>query len=333
LEEGLGGTVGLSRADDDHYFSVAKKLAGGRLIPFLGAGANLCDRGSHGWTPGCAFLPSGTELADHLVTAGRYPNPTEHNLIRVSQYVDLAEGEDELYRYLHDIFDGDFSPTSLHKLLARVARKLADAGQPQLLCITTNYDDLLERALAAENLEYDVIWYEAKENSPAHRKFWHRAPGQEPVPIRRPNKYKGLPDVLERPAVLKLHGATARQSSPNDDSYVITEDSYIDYLTGSDLATLIPISLWKLMTNNSLLFLGYSLADWNLRVILNRIWSTRTLLAKSWAVQLEPDDPAASQIEQKLWEDPGRKVDLVFCDLTRYVQRLGAAVEAASGTP
>jgi len=322
----------VRRADDDHYFSVAKKLAAGRLIPFLGAGANLCDRGKVKWVPGSPFLPSGTELANHLVTEGRYPDPKEQNLVRVSQYLDVAEGEDELYLYLHQIFDGEYSPTSLHQLLARVARKLAEKGRPQLLTITTNYDDLLERALEAEGLEYDVIWYEAKENSEAHRKFWHKAPGKKPVTIRRPNKYDGLPVVLERPAVLKIHGAIDRQSA-TDDSYVITEDSYIDYLTGADLATLIPIALWQLMTNNSLLFLGYSLTDWNLRVILNRIWGTRKLLGKSWAVQLEPADPSASQIEQTLWGDRRRNVELVYCDLTEYVARLDQAVSAASESP
>jgi len=35
----------VERADDDHFLSIADKLGGGRMIPFLGAGANLCDRG------------------------------------------------------------------------------------------------------------------------------------------------------------------------------------------------------------------------------------------------------------------------------------------------
>ena len=63
-----------------------------------------------------------------------------------------------------------------------------------------------------------------------------------------------------RPAVLKLHGCLDRQSA-GDDSYVITEDSYIDYLSGGDVGALIPIALSQRMTSNSLLFLGYSLSD------------------------------------------------------------------------
>jgi hypothetical protein len=46
----------VERADDDHYFSIVEKLAGGRMIPPLGAGANLCDRGDEPWEPNSPFL-------------------------------------------------------------------------------------------------------------------------------------------------------------------------------------------------------------------------------------------------------------------------------------
>jgi SIR2-like domain len=323
----------VERADDDHYFTIAEKLAGGRMIPFLGAGANLCDRGAQAWEQGGPFLPSGSELAGHLATRGRYPVQKELDLMRVSQYVDAARGEDELYLYLREVFDSEYSPTSLHRLLARAARALGEADLPQLLVVTTNYDDLVERALAEEGLEFDVVWYEAKQNAAARGRFVHRAPGGKPTVIARPNKYTGLPIKLERPAILKLHGCLDRESA-GDDSYVITEDSYIDYLSGGDVGALIPIALQQQMTSNSLLFLGYSLSDWNLRVILNRIWGARKLNVKSWAVQREPPDPNESKIEQALWESR-ENVELVYCELSDYVKeleaRLQGAVEAKQG--
>jgi hypothetical protein len=323
----------VERADDDHYVIIAEKLAGGRMIPFLGAGANLCDRGEQVWAAGGPFLPSGAELAGHLAARGRYPMPGERDLLRVSQYVDAARGEDELYLYLREVFGAEYSPTSLHRLLARTAKVLGRAGLPQLLVVTTNYDDLVEQALAEEGLEFDVVWYEAKQNADARGRFAHRAPGGKPKVIARPNKYTGLPIVLERPAVLKLHGCLDRESA-DADSYVITEDSYIDYLSGGDVGALIPIALWQRMTANSLLFLGYSLSDWNLRVILNRIWGARTLVGKSWAVQREPADPNESKIEQALWDDRDN-VELVYCELSEYVKeieaRLPRAVQATPG--
>ena len=75
------------------------------MIPFLGAGANLADRGDEAWEPGSPFLPSGAELAEHLVERGRYPLADDHDLLRVSQYVDAARGEDELYVFLREVFD------------------------------------------------------------------------------------------------------------------------------------------------------------------------------------------------------------------------------------
>jgi hypothetical protein len=312
----------VERADDDHYLAIGEKLAGGRLVPFLGAGANLCDRGDEVWERGRPFLPSGAELAQYIAQRGRYPLAGDPELLRVSQYVGAALGEDELYYILHDVFDSEYAPTSLHRLLARVARQLGEAGRQQLLLVTTNYDDLLERSLADEGLEYDVVWYEAKQNAEARGRFVHREPGGHTTVITRPNKYAGLPTPLERPAILKLHGCLDRESAL-DDSYVITEDSYIDYLSGGDVGELIPIALWKRLTTTSLLFLGYSLADWNLRVILNRIWGTRKLVGKSWAVQREPSDPKVSKVEQTLW-DTRENVELVYCQLSEYVRELDA---------
>jgi hypothetical protein len=318
----------VERADDEHYLTIAEKLAGGRMIPFLGAGANLCDRGDQVWEQGGPFLPSGAELAGHLAERGRYPAHERLDLLRVSQYVDAARGEDELYLYLREVFDSEYSPTSLHRLLARTASLLGKAGLPELLVVTTNYDDLVERAFVEEGLEFDVVWYEAKQNAEARGRFVHRPPSGKPTVIARPNKYTGLPIKLERPAILKLHGCLDRESA-GDDSYVITEDSYIDYLSGGDVGALIPIALSQRMTSNSLLFLGYSLSDWNLRVILNRIWGARKLNVKSWAVQREPPEPNESKIEQALW-DTRESIELVFCELNEYVRELEARLSAGA---
>ena len=111
---------------------------------------------------------------------------------------------------------------------------------------------------------------------------------------------------------------------------MITEDSYIDYLSGGDVGALIPIALWQRMTSSSLLFLGYSLSDWNLRVILNRIWGARKLVGKSWAVLREPADPKLSKIEQTLW-DTRENVELVYCELSEYVRELEARLPPDRG--
>jgi SIR2-like domain len=305
-------------ANDRHYSRVAKLLEGGAVIPFLGAGANLCDRPEDEvWALG-RFAPNGRELACVLAEESHFPDPNDRDLLRVSQYVDATLGAGELYRYLHAVFDADYPPNSLHRLLARLPALLREGGQPQLLVLTTNYDDLVERALAEAGESFDVVWYEAK-RGPLQGRFLHRSPDGQVVAIDRPNKYTGLA-LTERPVVLKLHGAIDRRDSKRD-SYVVTEDSYITYLAGQNVGEQIPFSIRERMNDSHFLFLGYAMRDWNLRVILNRIWGAQQLDLKSWAVQREPSSPAAREIEEALWRDRG-DVDLLYVLLKEYVARL-----------
>ena len=100
-----------------------------------------------------------------------YPNPDDPDLLRVSQYFDAVLGEAPLYEKLHDVFDADYPPSSLHRLLAASAGAPARGGaEEQLLVLTTNYDDLVERALEEAGEPFDVVWYEAK-------------PGPQPGPL------------------------------------------------------------------------------------------------------------------------------------------------------
>ncbi len=308
--------------DERHFIDVADSVAEGYVVPFLGAGANLCDRPDEvAWEPG-RFLPNGSELAHALAEKGRYPSADDGDLLRVSQYIGAVRGEKDLYRYLRTIFDVDYPPNSLHRFLARIPAYLRERGAPQLLTITTNYDDLLERALDEQGEAYDLVWYEAKHGRLAG-KFIHRAPGAEPVGIDVANEYDALtPD--ERPVILKLHGAIDR-SSPRGDSFVITEDDYIDYLSRGDIGAQIPITIRERMTDSHFLFLGYSMRDWNLRVILSRIWGSQELDVTSWAIQRDPQDEVAKTIEQKLWSSRG-DVDLVYATLSTYVAQLSTAV-------
>jgi hypothetical protein len=313
-------------ADDRHYSLVAELLADGEVMPFLGAGANLCDRPDDtAWEAG-RFTPSGAELAHALAERSRYPKPDDPDLLRVSQYVDATLGVKQLYRYLRTVFDADYPPTSLHRLLARVPAVLRARRRPQLVVLTTNYDDLVERALADTGVECDVVWYEAKPG-PLQGCFWHRAPDGTVVMVERPNKYTGLA-LDERPVVLKLHGAIDRDDSSRD-SYVVTENSYIDYLSGRDVGAQVPVALRERMADSHFLFLGYSMRDWNLRVILNRIWGAQQLDLKSWAVQREASDPATREIEEALWRDRG-DVEPHWVELKEYVERLSAELDTAA---
>jgi hypothetical protein len=305
---------------------VAQRLLDGFVIPFLGAGASLLGRPPSGrWQLG-KYTPSGRELADVLAEKSRYPREGE-DLLRVAQYVDAILGERALYQYLHGLFDADYPPNSLHRLLARMPRILRARGSRNLLILSTNYDDLLERAFREEGEEFDLLWYEAKRGNMCG-KFMHTKPDGEAIAVDRPNEYDDV--ALERrTVVLKLHGAINR-AKPAFDSFVITENNYIDYVANSDLVAQIPVTLHEPMVESHFLFLGYSMRDWNLRVILSRLWGSAPLDVKSWAVKLPEEHPKLDEIERKLWASRG-DIDVLQLPLEAYVA--GLSEELATTQP
>ena len=81
--------------------------------------------------------------------------------------------------------------------------------------------------------------------------FVHMLAGK---PVRVTQQYRKLM-VDDRPTILKIHGAVDREDETRD-SYVVTEDHYIDYLARANLDKLIPVSLMREMKTSHFLFLG-----------------------------------------------------------------------------
>jgi hypothetical protein len=309
--------VSLSDGARRHCFLVAKRMLEGEVVPFLGAGANSCGRPATPWEPGSGYLPDSAELAARLAGEVHYPDPDDRDLMRISQYVHSVLGWKPLYKYVRAPLDALTPPTVLHAFLARLAGVLRELHVPRQVILTTNYDDTLERAFQAAGEPFDLIWYEAQSDRPDCGRFIHDT-APEPVPILLPNRYAGL-DPDARTVIVKLHGAMVRADAARD-SYVITEDDYIHYLTRSDIAVELPAVLRQRVTERHLLFLGYSMRDWNLRVVLERLAGSGVLANQSWSVQKEPASAAAKDIELTLWSD--RDVDLVFVLLDEYVAEL-----------
>jgi hypothetical protein len=331
----------MSDSLDTHYDAVAREILAGRVVPFLGAGVNLCNRSPEvDWKPDqYCRLPSGTELAGYLAERLGYPShvtqvscPTcrleigmpekTKDLARVSQYIAVMNGSGPLYDELHGLFDADYPLTPVHRFFATIPALLRDRGYPQredpfrsqLLIVTTNYDDLMERACETES--FHLISYIAVGEE--RGKFFHRMPNGEVQLVRKPNMYRGL-SLDQHPIILKIHG-TVNRSNAEQDSFVITEDSYIEYLTHTDVTSLLPVPLPAKLKKSHLLFLGYGLGDWNLRVILHRIWGEQRLSWKSWAIQCHPDT-----IEKELWRQRG--VDILDVRLEDYIAALSKRMQ------
>jgi len=211
--------------------------------------------------------------------------------MQVAQYAATMVDGTAPKEYVRELFDKvcdpDFTdPAQPHALLARL---------PIPVYLTTNYDGYMEKALAENNrapLAEVCRW-----NSGLQRRYTDRLSDGEPE--------------VGRPVVFHLHGYI------NDpDSFVLTEDDYLDFMVnarryeGATDTTLrvIPPKIDEVISLTSLLFLGYGLQDWNLRVLLRALVQSadRSSQKISVSVQLEPDD--------KIVEAVGRKAAIQYLE-------------------
>ena len=324
----FSGEIVSSLPPATHFKCVIEALEKGRLIPFLGAGVNLCNRPtsydwSQPWTPESGLLPSGQELANYFASKYSYQGTDQGNLLRVTQFVAFHEGPTGVDEELQKILDQDYPLTPVHEFLASLPRRLMEQGcpRPNLLIVTTNYDDLMERALRSTGESYDVVRY-IRDGEHAGC-FWHQSSdGTVSCVIEKPNEYLGV-DLGQQSVVLKVHGAVQRSVRSDNSNgvrhdFVITEDDYINFLTRGDVASHIPAVLAERFNRSQFLFLGYGLSDWNMRAFFKGVQNTQRKQCtrlKSWAVQLNPDD-----LEQSFWKD--RDVEIFDQRLDDYVRQL-----------
>lgn len=311
----------------EHYATAVRGLRHGWVVPVLGAGANRAGRPKgQAWTFGSPYLPDGSELAAYLADEFEDYDGDRSDLVRISQYVAVVGGgTGPLYKTLHPVFDRDYVTTPLHAFLAHMPGALRDAGKLRSypLVLTTNYDDLLERAFVDAGEPFDLCAYVAEGSEGEKGKFRHQPPGGELRTIAEPQSYLDI-SLDERTVILKIHGFVDRNraTAEPEDSYVITEDHYIEYLTRTDPKQLVPPQLLARLAECHFLFLGYSLRDWNLRAILQRLWAERTTRWDSWSIQLAPNP-----LERKSWELRG--VHILEIDLDTYVAGLSERLSTA----
>jgi hypothetical protein len=313
---------------DEHFGMMANAIKEGWVIPFLGAGASLCGRPDNTvWDPAKTdYVPDSRQLASYLVKQLHLQTSPdiEGDLLRASQYISIEMGDKPLYQKLHSIFATPYKPTPLHRLLAEVPHILREKGYAPVnqLVMTTNYDNLMEQAFYDAGVAYDLIYYESKNVDKHFGKLCQRLPDGTVKLIRGGNGHQDI-SLGQRPVIIKIHGAVhgAAHELADQDSYVITEDDYIDYLTHTEISRLFPSNVASKISDSHFLFLGYSLRDWNLRAILRQIEMSQKLPAKSWAIQRTP-----KKIDIAMWAN--HRVEIIDMDLKPYVDRLGQKLRA-----
>jgi len=250
-------------ADEFPWEAVIDCIEDRALTAFLGAGISAPP------------LPDAATLAAKLIEARKALYPFRSTgLMEVAQYWATLEGQSAPKRQVRKVFEAiaqpDFrAPDQPHRLLASL---------PIAVYLTTNYDLYMEQALVAN----------------------HRMPHKEICRWNSGLRLRGREVVheeatSEHPLVYHLHGHIEDQ-----ESLVLTEDDYLDFMVNTrrfddaanpDLRVIPPI-VDEAIALNSLLFVGYSLKDWNLRVLLRTLVESADKSARrlSVSVQLEPDD-------------------------------------------
>lgn len=172
---------------------------------------------------------------------------------------------------------------------------VALAKLPFRMYITTNPDSLLTKALS------EVSVGEEKKAPRVEVCSWNYDANPQPSihntePTYRPSK--------ERPLVYHLFGRIAPPDNPgNQDvdqadfwkSLVLTEDNYFDFLIGAtENKDQIPSAVRRAFSDNSILFLGFQLDDWNFRVlyrsIMRREGGARRANVPHVGVQIDPEE-------------------------------------------
>jgi DNA-binding SARP family transcriptional activator len=298
---------------DDQLGEIVRALDAGRLVLVLGAGANAAPD-----TEGRP--PDDAALAGRLASCFGCPPEYRTDLARVAQYVAMTSGVGPLYDELHAALASDFEPGEVQRGLARLPALLRARDAPMPVVVSTTYDRALERAFADEGEELDVVSYLAVGRD--RGKFVHVAASGETRVIDLPNSYADLP-LGARPILVKVHGGVALDERLPE-SFVVSEDDYIETLSPGDAGGALPVTLAAKLRHSHFVFLGYGVLAWNLRVFLHRVFGEESPAYRSWAVQ-----PRPRTAERSFWRHRG--IDLHDAPLEAYVSGLVTRLDA--GTP
>ena len=245
----------VKRMQDTDWEVLMKRIKDGRCTPFLGAGV---------YSEGPSLRSS---VAKTWATEKNYPFSDSDDVARVARYLNVEYGDaeyasglyvDELRKVPLPNFD---DPNEPYHILARL---------PLPIYITTNYDDMMEQALAKN--QRDVKPDLCK---------WVK--GLDDI---SPLAEEGFQPNVANPSVFHLYGYMKTQQS-----MVMSEDDYFQFLISvSKDPELIPKRIQQAITGTSLMLLGYSLEDWDFRILFHFLagYLKNSTSRTHVAVQLSP---------------------------------------------
>ena len=280
--DGRGKVLGVSNSSTV-WADLIETIKDGNCTPIVGPRV-------HG-----RWLPTAEDVAQRWSQTFHYPlADREKSMARVAQYMATTLKEYRPHREWLDTLMADFSarlpeelrPKEKTKTLKDLVQKASwselvadDPNEPHRvlaslnlpLYLTTNCDSFMTEALAARPGIIPV------------REIcrWNKELDKLPSRFEGSSSYEPTRDA---PLVYHLFG--------NDDelkSLVMTEDNYLDYVLKVSEKGRLPDYILGALASTSLMFIGYSLNDWEFRVLMRGLIGLvdRRLEFQDVAVQLE----------------------------------------------
>lgn len=287
-------------------------LTSATMVPFLGAGA------SRAGVPAEDQLPAGRELADELFEHMDSPSDlADGPLAKVAQYYEVQTDRSALYQFLRNRFYEGQRATLIGSTARLLAEQLGVGGSKRPIVVTTNYDNQMERALIEAGRPHVVLTHEFGRIS--GRLLVTSAEGG--VEVSNGRDFVLSDYVAGTVFVYKIHGTLDWPEDKPRNTVIITEDDYVDFLLNSRPAHIPPSALVREFLERRFLFLGYSLQDWNFRVML-RLISQLAEGPKGSSAQLGPMrhfavDRGVTPVDRELWVHRG--VRMFAVDLVEFV--------------
>ncbi len=272
-----------SALEENDWNTLLQRIKVGKCTPFLGAGVNS------------GILTVGSEIAQKLAETHGCPFEDTADLARVTQVLAVENDpmfpKEEVLRLLSEQLEKWKQSVDVNDFFGSEDQPLGVlAGLPLPIYMTTNYDDLIVKALETHRKDPKRELCRWNKYVTGKVSVFDSAAGFEPTPAT--------------PIVFHLHG---HDEVP--ESLVLTEDDYIDFLVNiSRRQDLLPARIQQAMTGASLLFVGYRLADLDFRVLFRGLVESLEggLRRFSVAVQLPPQDAQ----QQKYWEYYFRRMEV-----------------------
>jgi len=282
---------------------VAQGVLDAECILFLGAGV-------HAPPPEDSPFTYPEELRPPIGSA------LSRTLARECGFADLLPGEDPGHlQRVALAYEIEFSRARLVEAVTEAVhvgrepspmlRALAQLDFP--VVITTNYDQLFERALTDAGKQPRVVTYTPRTDV-------------ETTDYRKP--------TAQSPIVFKIHGCVSKP-----ETIVITDEDYIDFvlrMSDKEPYDPVPRRLKVYLTDWTTLFVGFSLLDYNLRLLFKTLrWKIDSAnIPDMYSVDCSPDP-----LIMDVWQSQRRYVKFIAQDVWAFVPRLVELVTGQEPAP